>query len=99
MKAAWRKWLAAKRAADPAFAKGVSDDAEQVPAWNNAALIAFMADADEAADVVNGLRDELESVVEGGSFASPRATAAFDDAQAGLADARRRILSYTSILP
>ena len=46
MKAAWRKWLAAKRAADPAFAKGVSDDAEKVPAWNNAALIAFMADVE-----------------------------------------------------
>ena len=47
MKAAWKKWLAAKRAADPAFAKGVSDDAEKVPAWNNAALIAFMADVED----------------------------------------------------
>ncbi|MBR0506887.1 MAG: hypothetical protein IJJ84_15915 [Kiritimatiellae bacterium] len=47
MKAAWKKWLAAKRAADPAFAKDVSDDAEKVPAWNNAALIAFMADVED----------------------------------------------------
>ena len=46
MKAAWKKWLEAKRAADPAFAKGVSDDAEKVPAWNNAALISFMADVE-----------------------------------------------------
>ena len=46
MKAAWKKWLDAKRAADPAFAKGVSDDAEKVPAWNSAALIAFMADVE-----------------------------------------------------
>ena len=46
MKAAWKKWILAKRSADPAFAKGVSDDAENVPAWNNAALIAFMADVE-----------------------------------------------------
>ena len=46
MKAAWKKWLAAKRAADPAFAKGASDDAERTSAWNNAALIAFMADVE-----------------------------------------------------
>ncbi|MBR1587698.1 MAG: hypothetical protein IJ658_05175, partial [Kiritimatiellae bacterium] len=46
MKAAWKRWIDARRAADPAFAKGVSDDAGRVPAWNNAALIAFMADVE-----------------------------------------------------
>ena len=47
MKASWKNWLGAKRAADPDFAKGVSDDAEQIHAWNNAALIAFMADVED----------------------------------------------------
>ena len=60
MKAAWKKWIDAKRAADPAFAKGVSDDAENVPAWNCAALIAFMADVED--DLARRQREFLRSI-------------------------------------
>ena len=60
MKAAWKKWLSAKRVANPAFAKGVSDDAEQVQAWNNAALICFMADVES--DLAKRQREFLRSL-------------------------------------
>ena len=60
MKAAWRKWLGAKRAADPAFAKGVPDDAEKVPAWDNAALVRFMADTE--GDLAKRQRAFLRSI-------------------------------------
>ena len=46
MKAAWKKWLAAKRAADPSFAKGVSENSEKITDSNSAALICFMADVE-----------------------------------------------------
>lgn len=44
MKAAWKKWIDAKRAKDSSFAKGVSDDSATIAAHGNAALIQFMAD-------------------------------------------------------
>ncbi|MGN0847846.1 MAG: hypothetical protein ACI4RA_10750 [Kiritimatiellia bacterium] len=42
LKKAWAAWLAEMRARDAGYAKGC-DDPEKIPAWNNAALIAFMA--------------------------------------------------------
>ncbi|MGN0851939.1 MAG: hypothetical protein ACI4Q3_01025 [Kiritimatiellia bacterium] len=46
MKRAWKTWIDARRAQDPAFAQGVSDDAAANAGWNNAALICFMADTE-----------------------------------------------------
>ncbi len=61
MKAAWKKWLAGKRASDPSFAKGVSDDPEKVQVWSkNAALIAFMADLE--AGLAKREREFLRSI-------------------------------------
>ncbi len=59
MKAAWAKWLAEKRAADPAFAKGL-DDITCVDI-NSGIGIAFMADLERAgvARMKAFLRDEL----------------------------------------
>ena len=60
MKKAWRDWLAKRRAADPSFAKGVSDDATQNASWNNPALITFMADLE--ADLSARERAFLQSI-------------------------------------
>ena len=60
MKAAWKKWLSAKRAADPTFAKGVSDDATKSTPWNNAVLVNFMADVED--DLSRREREFLRSI-------------------------------------
>ena len=60
IKSAWKKWLAAKRAADPAYAKGVSDDAVQVPQRDCAALVQFMADIES--NLAKRERDFLRSL-------------------------------------
>lgn len=61
MKAAWRKWLAERRAKDPAFGKNASDDAEKAAAYGyNAELILFMADVEER--LVGRQREFLKSL-------------------------------------
>ena len=60
MKATWKKWLAGKRAADPGFAKGMSEDAARVPWRGNSTLAAFMADME--ADFAKRARDFLRSL-------------------------------------
>lgn len=61
LQAAWRKWLACRRAADRQFAKGVSDDPTKVRAWGNSTVVAFAADLER--DFVKRakafLKDEL----------------------------------------
>jgi len=59
MKAAWKKWLAAKRAADPSFAKGVSDDSTKINNWN-AAFTYFAADVED--DLSRREREFLRSI-------------------------------------
>ncbi len=47
MKAAWKKWLDAKRTAEPDFVKGLPDDSESIsPNLPNAPLGQFMADVE-----------------------------------------------------
>ena len=41
---AWRNWLRAKRAKDPSFAKGQSEDSTKVAGGPNAAFQCFAAD-------------------------------------------------------
>ena len=60
MKAAWKKWLAGKRAAEPGFAKGVSEDSARVPWRNNPVLVSFMADME--ADFARRAREFLRSL-------------------------------------
>jgi len=60
MKAAWKKWLASKRAADPGFAKGVPDDAAKVLDQQCPALVQFMADVE--ADLSRREREFLVSI-------------------------------------
>jgi len=48
-KAAWRRWLAERRAKDPSFAPGVSDDLPQANRpYGNAVVQCFMADIETA---------------------------------------------------
>ena len=60
MKEAWRKWLAGRRAAEPGFAKGVSEDSARVPWRDNPTLVAFMADTE--ADFARRARAFLRSL-------------------------------------
>jgi hypothetical protein len=60
MKAAWKKWLAERRAAEPDFARGLSDDAARVPTRDNAVLVRFMADVE--ADLARRQREFLCSL-------------------------------------
>ena len=60
MKATWRKWLAGKRAAEPGFAKGMSEDSARVPWRGNSAVAAFMADME--ADFARRAREYLRSL-------------------------------------
>ena len=60
MKAAWKKWLAERRAKEPGFAKGVSEDSVRVPWRNNPALVSFMADME--ADFARRAREFLRSL-------------------------------------
>ena len=60
MKAAWKKWLAGRRAKEPGFAKGVSEDSAKVPGRENPALVAFMADME--ADFARRAREFLRSL-------------------------------------
>ena len=48
MKTRWKEWLARKRAQDPDYATGVSDDPSQVKPWGNPVAIDFMVDQEQA---------------------------------------------------
>jgi len=60
MQAAWKRWLAGKRASNPDFAKGAPEDSARVPWRDNPLIASFMADME--ADFARRAREFLRSL-------------------------------------